>query len=53
MRSSEVYSLLSGLGFPKDIIPWRKSDFDARAAHVKASLPATVVREGKLLYESA
>ena len=53
MRSSEGYSRLSGLGMPKDVIPWRQSDFESRAAYVKASLPATVVREGKLLYESA
>jgi predicted nucleotidyltransferase len=53
MRGSEVYSLLSGLGVPKDVIPWRQSDFEGRAAYVRASLPATVVREGRLLYESA
>lgn len=53
LRTSEAYSLLSGLGMPKDVIPWRQSDFDTRAAYVRASLPATVVREGKLLYESA
>jgi hypothetical protein len=41
-----------GTGFAKDIVPWRKSDFEDRAAWVKSSLPATVVREGKLLYES-
>ena len=52
MRSGEIYSLLSGLGEPKDVIPWRQSDFERRAAHVVASLPATVVREGRLLYES-
>jgi predicted nucleotidyltransferase len=52
MRSSEGYSRLSGLGIPKDVIPWRQSDFERRAAYVRASLPATVVREGKLLYES-
>jgi hypothetical protein len=53
MRTSEGYSRLSGLGMPKDVIPWRQSDFEARAAYVVASLPATVVREGRLLYESA
>ncbi len=53
MRSSEVYSRLSGFGVPKDVIPWRRSDFERRAAYVRASLPATVVREGRLLYESA
>jgi hypothetical protein len=52
MRSSEGYLRLSGLGMPKDV-PWRQSDFEGRAAYVKASLPATVVREEKLLYESA
>jgi uncharacterized protein len=53
MRTGEVYSRLSGFGMPKDVIPWRKSDFEGRAANVRASLPATVVREGRLLYESA
>jgi hypothetical protein len=52
MRSGEVYSRLSGLIAPKDVIPWRQSDFEGRAAYVRASLPATVVREGRLLYES-
>ena len=47
-----IYSLLGGVGYPKDIVPWRRGDFDARAAHVRASLPATVVREGRLLYDS-
>ena len=41
-----------GAGFAKDIVPWRKSDFEERAAWVKASLPATVMREGRLLYDT-
>ena len=53
MRTSEAYSRLSGLGMPKDVIPMRQSDFETRAAYVRSSLPATVVREGKLLYESS
>jgi predicted nucleotidyltransferase len=53
MRSGDVYSRLSGFGMAKDVIPWRQSDFESRAAYVKASLPASVVREGRLLYESA
>jgi hypothetical protein len=53
MRSGDVYSRLSGFGMAKDVIPWRQSDFESRAAYVKASLPAAVVREGRLLYESA
>ena len=40
------------MGYPKDVIPWRRADFDARAEHVCASLQATVVREGKLLYDA-
>jgi predicted nucleotidyltransferase len=52
LRDGGIYSLLRGMGYPKDIVPWRRSDFDARAAHVRASLPATVIREGKLLYDS-
>jgi len=53
MRSADVYSRLSGFGAAKDVIPWRRSDFEARAAYVKASLPAAVLREGRLLYECA
>ena len=41
-----------GTGFAKDIVPWRKTDFEERAAWVTASLPATVVREGRLLYDT-
>lgn len=52
LRDGGIYSLLRGMGYPKDIVPWRRSDFEARAMHVRASLPATVVREGKLLYDS-
>ena len=52
LRDGGIYSVLRGMGVPKDIVPWRRSDFEARAAHVRTSLPATIVREGKLLYES-
>jgi hypothetical protein len=31
-RSGDIYSDLSGIGYPKDVIPWRRSDFDVRAA---------------------
>lgn len=51
-RDGGIYSLLRGIGYPKDIVPWHRSDFDARAMHVRASLPATIIREGKLLYDS-
>ena len=51
-RDGGIYSLLRGMGYPKDVVPWRRSDFDARAMRVRASLPATIVREGRLLYDS-
>jgi len=35
-----------------DVVRLPHSDFDGRAAHVVASLPATVVREGRLLYDA-
>jgi predicted nucleotidyltransferase len=37
---------------PIDIVRLPYRDLDARAAHVVASLPATILREGRLLYES-
>jgi hypothetical protein len=52
LRDGGVHSLLRGMGYAKDIVPGRRSDFEARAARVRASLPATVIREGKLLYDS-
>ena len=35
-----------------DIVRLPSKDFDLRAEHVLASLPATVIREGRLLYDS-
>ena len=52
LRGGEIYKALRGMGYPKDVIPWRRSDFDARAEHVAASLPATIIREGRLLYDA-
>ncbi len=51
-RSGAIYSKLGGIGYPADIVPWRRTDFDARAAYVVASLPATILREGRLLYDA-
>lgn len=48
-----VYSFVSGTGYAKDIVPWRKTDFEAKAAHVAASLPATVVYEERILYDAS
>jgi hypothetical protein len=36
-----------GIPYAADLIPWRQSDFEARAAHVVASLPATVIAGGQ------
>ena len=52
LRPGAGQRAVRGTGFAKDIVPWRKTDFEERAAWVTASLPATVVREGRLLYES-
>jgi predicted nucleotidyltransferase len=43
------YRALSGLGIAKDILVWTRNEFDKRL-HLKASLPSTVVEEGRLLY---
>ena len=52
LRPGAGRKAVRGTGFAKDIVPWRKTDFEERAAWVRASLPATVVREGRLLYDA-
>jgi len=47
-----IHRALWDLGTAADIVPLPLSDFEGRAAHVVSSLPATVVREGRLLYDS-
>ncbi|HWE49740.1 MAG TPA: nucleotidyltransferase domain-containing protein [Bryobacteraceae bacterium] len=47
-----VHRALIGIDTAADIVRWPAADFDARAAHVAASLPATIVREGKLIYDA-
>jgi hypothetical protein len=47
-----VHSALWDVGTAADVVRWPASDFDRRAAHVKASLPATIAREGTLLYDA-
>lgn len=49
--SGEIYQALRGIDAAIDVVPWRRSDFEGRSA-VKASLPATVLREGKLVYDT-
>ena len=52
IRGGLLYRVLQGIPDAVDIVPWRRSDFEGRAAHVVASLPATVVREGRLLFDA-
>jgi uncharacterized protein len=47
-----VHRALWGVGTAADVVRWPAGDFDARATHVAASLPATIVREGRLLYDA-
>ena len=48
-RSRLAYEVLWETGFAADVLVWRRSTFE-RQAPVVASLPATVLREGRLLY---
>jgi uncharacterized protein len=52
VRGQVLYHAIRGVSHAVDIVPWRQSDFEGRAAFVVTSLPATVVREGKLLYDA-
>lgn len=44
-----AYRTLRGLGIAKDVLVWTRSEFEKRL-HLKASLPSTILREGKLLH---
>jgi predicted nucleotidyltransferase len=48
-QSARAYEALWGLGVGADVLVWTRAAFDARL-HLRASLPATVVREGTLLH---
>lgn len=48
-RSRLAYDVLWGLGTAADVLVWTRERFEGRLA-LKASLPSTVVREGRLLY---
>jgi hypothetical protein len=47
-----IHRALWGVGTAADVVRWPASDFDTRAAHVRASLPATIMQEGKMLYDA-
>ncbi len=50
-RGGPAYEALWGLdlGVAADVLVWSKSTFEERR-HLKASLPGTVLREGKLVH---
>lgn len=48
-RGRLAYEVLWGTGTAADVVVWTRSQFESRR-HVVASLPASVLREGKLLY---
>lgn len=47
-----IHRALWDVGTAADVVRWPASDFEMRAAHVKSSLPATIMREGKVLYDA-
>ena len=48
-RSRLAYERLWGTGIAADVLVWKRADFEGRL-HLRASLPATVTREGTLVY---
>ena len=48
-REQKAFRALCGMGIAKDVLVFTKREFE-RALEVVTSLPATVVREGKLVY---
>ncbi len=48
-RDQKAFRLLCGVGASKDVIVLTRAEFDKKLT-VACSLPATVVREGRLLY---
>lgn len=48
-RSRLAYETLWGTGIAADVLVWTEGQFNSRL-HVISSLPATVMREGKLLH---
>jgi hypothetical protein len=49
LRSRLAYQVLWDVGTAADVLVWPRDRFESRL-HLKASLPATVMEEGKLVY---
>lgn len=47
--SDLAYNVLRGIGVAADVLVWTRSRFNRRV-HVVASLPATILREGRLVH---
>ncbi len=47
--AGRAYEALWGIGVAVDVLVWTRSAFDERL-HLNASLPSTIVREGRLLH---
>ena len=45
LRGEGIYLLLTGIGYAPDVIPWSQADFEGRAAYLRASFPASPVRD--------
>jgi predicted nucleotidyltransferase len=48
-RSRTTYEALRGLRNAADVLVWSREEFDKRL-HLRASLPSTILREGRLLH---
>jgi uncharacterized protein len=48
-QSRLAYEQLWGTGTAADVLVWTRGRFESRT-HLRASLPATILREGRLLY---
>jgi len=48
-RSRLAYERLWGTGTAADVLVWTRGRFESRT-HLRASLPGTILREGRLLY---
>ena len=49
LDTGPAYRALWRLGAAVDLLVWTRGQFESRL-HLRASLPATVLREGRLLY---
>ena len=48
-RSGRAYESLWGMQVPTDVLVWTRDEFDRRL-HLRASLPSTILREGRLVH---